>query len=145
MKTTPMDILRQLIEVHPDALVAQDNDGYTPLHCLCRLQDGHTTLDELRLFIQKNPVALQMRDQKGRRALQVTCEKGGMDLSLILELAQCSAEALVEQGSNGNTPLHWLCYHGRLTKEGLEALVEYNEELPFYSEQCGSNSIALCL
>lgn len=42
-----------------------------------------------------------------------------MDLSLILELAQCSAEALVEQDSNGNTPLHWLCYHGRLTKEGL--------------------------
>mmetsp|Transcript_27851 Transcript_27851/g.50464 ORF Transcript_27851/g.50464 Transcript_27851/m.50464 type:complete len:118 (+) Transcript_27851:326-679(+) len=63
-KTAPMDILRQLIEVHTDALVAQGNDGFTPLHCLCRLQHGNTTLDELRLFIQKNPIALQIRDKK---------------------------------------------------------------------------------
>eukprot|EP00544_Gedaniella_sp_CCMP2646_P015735 CAMPEP_0202484542 /NCGR_PEP_ID=MMETSP1361-20130828/3617_1 /ASSEMBLY_ACC=CAM_ASM_000849 /TAXON_ID=210615 /ORGANISM="Staurosira complex sp., Strain CCMP2646" /LENGTH=161 /DNA_ID=CAMNT_0049113231 /DNA_START=532 /DNA_END=1017 /DNA_ORIENTATION=+ len=60
-----------------------------------------------------------------------------MDLSLILELAQCSTEGFVEQDSSGNTPLHWLCYHGRLAKEGLEALVEYNQELPFIRNSVG--------
>lgn len=66
-----MDIINMLLESNPDAITVADNRGNLPLHLLYLSCVGPPEELRLRTYLQRNPIALSMKNNNGKTPFMV--------------------------------------------------------------------------
>uniref|UniRef100_A0A7S2A3H2 Ankyrin repeat protein n=1 Tax=Ditylum brightwellii TaxID=49249 RepID=A0A7S2A3H2_9STRA len=65
----PIEVIRSLVDVYPEAVMTQDDSGDTPLHSICRQSSFNH--DTARLLIDMGDSVVFIKDSKGRTPLDI--------------------------------------------------------------------------
>jgi len=142
------DILECLVTCYPEALVAQDVVGFTPLHrysadSAC---DGVFQLAVFELLISTE--AAHTRDMHGMFPLHHYCQGTHvLDLQVVRLLVEAHPESVKEVNDAGNTPLHYaVFFRGEADIPAIQYLIQrypeavtvnnYNGLMPLHKVCC---------
>jgi len=117
-----IDIIRYLIDLHPDAIQALDDKMRLPLHMAC---EGHSG-GELEIFetlVEAWPESLQARTIDGRLPLHVACSSENMSDDIILYLIESYPAALQVRDNKMQLPLHLACRCRAQNSDVIDCLV----------------------
>jgi hypothetical protein len=109
-------LIQSFIDMCPDALTKQGDEGRLPLDVLCSRED--VPLETVEALAEKNPEAFQIPDHNGWVPLNAACEEGSMQV--VSFLVTRFPETAQMKYNNGTTPLHSVC--GRDTPATVEVV-----------------------
>ena len=106
----PIEVMRKVVALHPDALSMNAMSGNLPLHYI--LSRGHWTPDELEVIVKGYPEAASVCDSFQRSPLHILMNKYPLDTDLNLQsmkilLSIAPGTALTENGSVGYRNNAW--------------------------------------
>lgn len=123
-KSPDLEVIEDLTEVCPDAVVQQDNkSGSTPLHLV--LQDKKCQVDIVKDLIASNHRCMKVEDKEGRTPLHVAVETGA-SLKIFKAMTKKHPKYLLVTNSNGETP-YKLAKSLDLDKEILKVLKPHHD------------------
>eukprot|EP00565_Helicotheca_tamesis_P006387 CAMPEP_0185731234 /NCGR_PEP_ID=MMETSP1171-20130828/12306_1 /TAXON_ID=374046 /ORGANISM="Helicotheca tamensis, Strain CCMP826" /LENGTH=214 /DNA_ID=CAMNT_0028400459 /DNA_START=163 /DNA_END=807 /DNA_ORIENTATION=+ len=109
----PVDIVRTVIELLPNAISSLDSDYRTPLHIAAR---SRCPANLINVLISAYPSAASVRDIKGRTPLILACDSGsdilgctvvGPQADVVQALVTAAPEAIYAVDSRGKTALNY--------------------------------------
>jgi hypothetical protein len=93
-------LIQSFIDMCPDALTKQGDEGRLPLDVLCSRED--VPLETVEALAEKNPEAFQIPDHNGWVPLNAACEEGSMQV--VSFLVTRFPETAQMKYNNGTTP-----------------------------------------
>ena len=104
----PVDIVKSLCTVAPQASECADTFGWLPLHYACA---NGASEQVIQLLIEVCPSSIMTADKKGRTPLHFALNLNRPATPLAIELLACTGAARLAD-ENGMLPLHYACAYG---------------------------------
>jgi len=105
-KNALVEIVKRLVDAHPDAKLTIDDGGNLPLHWACN-KTAQLEIVQLCLATD-NLEAAKAKENSGMLPLHVACANNA-PFSVIHILVSAYPDATKEKDNNGKLPLHWSC------------------------------------
>lgn len=107
---TSTEVVKFLIEKHPEGIKCKGHYGQLPLHCAAASEGSH---EVVRFLVTNYPAAISITDDSGDLPLHKACSVGASHEVILLLLDRCDGEDKRRSGLNvtnadGRLPLH--CY-----------------------------------
>jgi ankyrin repeat protein len=98
----PSGAIQRIIDGYPEALLARDEYGETPLHRACSTRNYKM----VQMLLDADPSALKVSDSSGALPLHLACQKSkpGRWLRVIERMIDAYPDALRERSLSGRTP-----------------------------------------
>ena len=104
-------IIRCLLEYFPNAASAADEDGWSPLHCIC--DNPNVTLNIIRLIVDVAPDSVSKVNNIGAIPLHYLCANKMVDEAAAIQILKLFMEKdsdVVQHADNGGSlPIHIAC------------------------------------
>jgi ankyrin repeat protein len=85
----------------------QDDNGWTPLHIICRHQGADATVEVTKMLLIASSEALTSQTDCGSTPLHLACQDASMEMIKVLVEDPAAPEAAHLQGDDRWTPLHF--------------------------------------
>jgi len=115
-----LEVLKLLVEAWPDALLVQDQNGFLPLHYVCRngkmtsnTEGLQPSLETIKLLVEPRPECLQIQTKLGMLPLHWACFDLITSTDVICYLVESYPKAAFVQDKKGRLPLHLACAQTR--------------------------------
>jgi ankyrin repeat protein len=128
----PSRAIQSMIDDYPDALLARDDAGRTPLSCACSLLSPNCGM--IQMLLDANPLALEVSDRHGALPLHLACRRS-TELNVIARLIDAYPDALLARRDDGQTPLHCACLAESC--EAIQLLLDANPSTLNVSDRNG--------
>ena len=117
---------QKLVELYPDAVLARNDYGFTPLHVACR--EAGASADFIRILYDTDPNVLVMRTNAGELPIHLICQRSQVSPNVLrFCLENVPPDLDVALPRSGHNPLHEACLR-RLPLELIEILSEQKPE-----------------
>jgi ankyrin repeat protein len=132
------NVLRMILEVHPDGAAESDEDGMLPLHCVC-LEEAST--EAIQLLLQANPKAAGTVDEDGNLPMHWVFHRN-CDIQSIELLWSEAASGLEKANKNGSLPIHRACLNDAPASV-VQKLLDWNPAVASVADGDGNLPIHL--
>jgi ankyrin repeat protein len=136
--STPLKIIKTLINAYPKALNTKDGSGSPPLHISCT---NNLPLPCVHTIFESYPDAISMKDAIGRLPLHVACAHGA-SVEIIKMLIEAYPESCFIKDYNGHTALTYIdyCVEECTNKEEYYSLfARYEDRISLTSDDIGDS------
>ena len=125
-----LDLIKALVETHPEAVELYDQDGYYPLHYVVSAgRQGsarHVNTAVVEFLIQQGPLALLQTTRNEKRAipLHLAVENPAMTVELLKLLLQVFPETIHYRDGNGCVPVEYVIQTPGVSMESIKYVVD---------------------
>jgi ankyrin repeat protein len=127
-QSSPMDMIRQLVNAYPDVLKLRNHSGEARLHVACKCVIGGGTLEFIQYLVEQWPESVKTTTNYGWLPLHTACFFAcffGAPLAVIQYLVEQWPESVKTTVRNtGRLPLHMFCENGKAPLPVLQYLVQ---------------------
>ncbi len=120
--SAPHHLLKRVVDCWPEATIARNRYGETPLHVKCRC--SQYSLYPVKLLLETNQTSVRMLNGTGKAPLAIACLSGA-SVSVVKELVNAYPEALSIKDINDHTPIDLLWSSFAKTIPGASAISNY--------------------
>ena len=97
-------IIQCLLEYFPAAISANNNNGSSPLHCVCK--NPNVTLEIIQVLINADPASVRRENNYGITPLHVICGNRKADKQILELLLEKCPEAVRHANNRGELPIY---------------------------------------